>query len=64
MHKIISFVHEESKQPVDYKLKVEVIKLNLEFISGTFQLSNGEIITESKEKMRYSLPEIFDYWTQ
>ncbi len=52
MQEINCLVHEESKQPVDYKVKVEIIKLMQEFISGKrpYQLNNGEIIiTESKE---------------
>lgn len=52
MHEINSLVHEETKEPVDYKIKVEIIKLMKEFILGKrpYQLSKDEIIiTESKQ---------------
>jgi hypothetical protein len=54
IHEINSLVHKESKEPVDYKLKLEIIKLMQEFISGRrpYKLNNDEIIiTESKENI-------------
>jgi len=62
VHEINSLVYEESKQPADYKIKAEIIKLMQEFISfkRPYLLHNGEIIIIELKENTICL-EMMDY---